>query len=72
MQSLAERYRMAREAFELALELGCTPKEAEREMKRRRAAEDHQETTRRLAAKMAAPLIRTASPVGDQPWMMRD
>jgi hypothetical protein len=31
--SLAEHYRAHREAFELALRLGCTPKEAERRLR---------------------------------------
>ena len=30
--SIAEHYRAHRQAFELALELGCTPKEAEAEL----------------------------------------
>lgn len=33
--SLAEKYRAHRRAFELALELGCTPREAERVLRRR-------------------------------------
>ena len=36
-QSLAERYRAHGEAFVLALELGCTPREAEAEIRRRQA-----------------------------------
>lgn len=53
--SLAEYYRHHRRAFTLALELDCTPKEAEAELERREARERWDETERRLQAKMAAP-----------------
>jgi hypothetical protein len=36
--SLAEHYRAHREAFELALRLGCTPKEAERKLRAEKRA----------------------------------
>jgi hypothetical protein len=50
--SLAEYYRAHREAFTLALELKCTPREAEIELKRRAAREARE----RLDAKLNAPL----------------
>lgn len=72
--SLAEHYRAHREAFLLALELGCTPREAEAELRKRRAAERDAECTRRLAAKMAGepPVARCDASEWSQPWMMRD
>ncbi len=71
--SEAERLRAHREAFCLAMELGITPREAEAELRRRRAiARDH-ETTARLQAKMcAAPRAAQHSPSWDAPWMMRN
>lgn len=71
--SLAEHYRAHRAAFALALELGCTPKEAADELRRREARERDQTTTARLHAKMNAP----SAPIhrdlpADAPWMMRD
>lgn len=45
-QSLAERFRKAREAFEAGLEMGCSPRDA---MARKR----WQESDRRLKARMA-------------------
>lgn len=63
--SMAERLRAHREAFELALQLGCTPKEAEAEIARRKAAEKARQARERLEAKMNAPLRPGA-------WMMED
>lgn len=34
----AAHYRAAREAFELAMKLGCTPRDAARELRRRQSA----------------------------------
>lgn len=71
----AEKWRAHRAAFELALELGCTPKEATREMERIAARERHRASSDRLAAKMAAPLGRapeSPTAAADEPWMMRD
>lgn len=78
--SLAEHYRAHREAFALAMELGCTPKQAERELQRRRAAAEAREAQRRLAAKQHAPLVPGIAALAapdrtqgrDAPWMMRD
>lgn len=77
--SLAEYYRRHREAFELALELRCTPKEAERILRRRT-------TVRRAACGRLAPPAQAApstdiEPIEPEPseyrdwsapWMMRD
>lgn len=72
----AEKWRAHREAFTLALELGITPKEAEREIARIKAREAHRAATDRLAAKMAAPLPKPNFDADEsrdpQPWMMRD
>lgn len=69
--TIAEKMRAHREAFELALELGCTPREAEKELRRRRAWADHEDLQRRAAAKLARPAPRTAAAPDDR-WMMRD
>ncbi len=70
--SLAERLRAHREAFELALELGCTPKEAEQEIARRKAAAQAREARARLLAKVnAAPRPRQHEN-WNAPWMMRN
>jgi hypothetical protein len=47
--SLAQRLRIHREAFLLAQELGCTPKDAEAELARRKARADWSATMARLA-----------------------
>ncbi len=49
----AEYYRAHRHVFLLAQELGCTPIEAERELKRR----ERQACAARLKAKIEAPLV---------------
>lgn len=73
--SLAERCRKHREAFLLAQELGCTPREAEREIARIAARERARAAADRLTAKMNAPLT-PAAPIGANEWgarwMMRD
>lgn len=73
--SLADYYRAHREAFQLAQELHCTPKEAEAVLAGRAARARWEETSRRLAAKLAAPLPRAAvseDSERSEPWMMRD
>ena len=75
--SLAEYYRAHRAAFLLALELGCTPKEATREMALRQSRERHRAASDRLEARMAAPIgtPRISGAPDEQnsePWMMRD
>lgn len=80
--SLAERYRAHRAAFELALQLGCTLKEAEAELARRAEADRrraaHEEWKRghaRLEALKNAPLhpIHGADPEPPpQPYWLRD
>lgn len=53
--SEAERLRAHRRAFELALELGCTPKEAEQEIARIAARERLRARMDRIAARNAKP-----------------
>lgn len=71
--SPAERYRAHRAAFELALELGCTPKEAEAELARRAARQRWEESRDRLARKVAGER-RPNPPRNDipAPWWLRD
>ncbi len=69
--SLAERLRRHRMAFELALELGCTPKEAEEELDRREARRRWEEARDRLNAKRNAKL-KPAFDDWNSRWMMRD
>ena len=77
----AERCQLHRRAFALALELGITPREAEEKLRHQAAMERHREAARRLAAKMAAPVVYGPRPApsdavdGDerpQPWWTRD
>lgn len=69
--SSAEQTRQARLAFELALQLGCTPREAAEELRRRAAMERHREAADRLAAKMAErPLTAPEEKV--LPWYRRE
>lgn len=77
--SPAEQFRAARLAFELAMELGCTPKEAERVMRRRARA--RRDACGRRAPEGDAPradqseprdAIPTAFQAWDASWMMRD
>ena len=72
--TLAERYRAHRQAFELALELGCTPAEAAAELDRRAARARWEQAERRLRARIDSPLRipSRARPPEDAPWMMRD
>jgi len=73
--SLAEHYRAHRKAFELALRLGCTPKEAERQLRAEKRA-------RRLVCGTAAQMpthtlepldhVPTEFSAWSAPWMMRD
>lgn len=68
----AAYYRAHRAAFTLALELGCTPKDAEDEMRRRHARERDRAAQQRLDFKInTAPLPRPADNWG-APWMLRD
>ena len=77
--SQAEKWRAHGEAFRLALELGCTPREAEAKIAGIAAHERHRAAADRLAAKMNAPLAPAGFGPGSddgerdpQPWMMRD
>lgn len=77
--SEAERLRAHREAFTLALQLGCTPREAERELRRRKrkrmdacgtrapAEQPETESTEDLTALQLDDYRAWGSP-----WMMRD
>lgn len=56
-QSLAERFRMGRESFVLALELGCTPAEAAEQLRHKAAIDRCHAVERRLQAKINAPLM---------------
>jgi len=69
-ETLAERYRRHRRAFRLALELGCTPKEAELEIERRETRARWQRAQERLQTAMAGPR-RGPAPAGAR-WMMQD
>lgn len=80
--SLAERYRAHRAAFQLALQLGCTPKEAEAELAKRADQEKRQSAhaewlkgRARLEALKNTPLrpIHCADPEPPtQPYWLRD
>lgn len=74
--SEAERTRMRRLAFQLACELGCLPKEAEDELRRREAMARDQAATARLAARVNRPLPRPfygpEQEAPQQPWWMKD
>lgn len=78
-RDLAAYYRAHREAFCLAQELGCTPREAERILRQRARA--RRAACGRVAADPAGdePISEANEglPVGDfadwsAPWMMRD
>lgn len=70
--SLAERYRAHRAAFELAQQLGCTPKEAAAELARRAARKEWLERNARLEALKNAPIHRADPEPPPQPWWLRD
>jgi hypothetical protein len=71
-KSDADYYRAHREAFTLALELGCTPAEAELELATRRSRERWRAAQQRLDRKSsAAPAPRLADN-WNAPWMHRD
>jgi hypothetical protein len=83
MANDAAYYRAHRAAFLLALELGCTPKEAEAKLRQVEARERHRAAADRLAARMNAPLNGRSGTViidefadferrDSQPWMLRD
>lgn len=68
----AERLRAHGAAFELALELGCTPKEAEIELRRRARLASIREKQRQIAAMQAHSPAARSAPLPEAPWMMRD
>lgn len=72
----AAYYRRHREIFELAQELGCTPKEAEAVMAQVEAREKHRAQCRRMGHESALPPLRLPTSRAefrrwDAPWMMR-
>ncbi|MDP2131923.1 MAG: hypothetical protein U0975_09790 [Erythrobacter sp.] len=77
--SKAEYYRHHRKVFELALELGVTPIEAEARMTAVEAREKHRAKLARRGLQSALPQLslkpeETTVTFGqfDAPWMMRD
>lgn len=70
--SAAEYYRAHREAFALALELGCTPIEAEHELATRRSREQWRAAQQRLDRKTAATPAPRPCDEWDARWMHRD
>ncbi len=72
MASLAEHYRAHRKAFELALELDCTPAEAAAEIARCEARDSWKKTEARLMAKRGGMTDVSTSGAAEEPWMMRD
>ena len=72
--SEAERLRAHREAFQLALQLGCTPREAAEQLRLEKAAQADREASSRLAAKSGNPLPPAISraPEWDARWMHND
>lgn len=74
-RSIAEKYRAHREAFLLAQELGCTPREAEAEIERREARARWKDSAARLAAvrHRPPPPISGADPEPPrEPWWKKD
>lgn len=67
-------YRHHRACFELALERGITPKDAEAEIERIAAREKHRAATERLARKVNAPVMPGGQGFErwEAPWMGRD
>jgi len=75
--SLAERYRHNRKCFELGIELGCTPKEAEAWMEAVEAREKCRAIHRKLGRDLTMlPPLSTSSRAQFERWeaphMMRD
>lgn len=72
--SRAEYYRHHKECFDLAQEMGVTPREAELELERRavRARSDAAQARLLAAQKPMNAGCETAAAATDQPWMMRD
>jgi len=52
LSTTAQRIRRHRLAFELALQLGCTPREAREEIRRRAAAQRRRDALARLATRI--------------------
>jgi hypothetical protein len=65
--SNAERTCRLRQAFELAREMGCLPREAEVELRRREAMASDRAAMARLAAQQNRPLPRPRLAYGPEP-----
>ncbi|MGV3511863.1 MAG: hypothetical protein ACO1OX_07645 [Novosphingobium sp.] len=57
----AQRFRAAREAFELAMQMGCLPAQARETRRREEAERQWKESGERLRAAMNRPLRRAAA-----------
>lgn len=58
---LAQRFRAARESFELAMEMGCLPAQARETRRREEADRQWQASGERLRAAMNRPLRRSSN-----------
>ena len=67
----AAYFRHHKRCFDLALRLGCTPKEAECEIRRRETKERWAATEEELRTKERIDASGD-EPVDDERWMMRD
>jgi hypothetical protein len=76
LSTQAERWRQHAAAFAMAQQLGITPREAEEKLRHEAAMERSREASKRLAAKMSAPIGAIAAPAepGERPtsWWLRD
>jgi hypothetical protein len=78
--SNAARLRAHKEAFQLAQQLGCTPREAEHQLRVNAARADWEAARTRIETKMAKPpRVRLRDLFSDEdehvdrePWMMRN
>lgn len=71
MARSAEYYRHHKRCFDLALELGCTPKEAECELRKRETAERWAKTEAELRTQERIANY-SPDPVDDERWMLRN
>ena len=73
--SLADRFRANREAFELGLKLGCTPREAKEKLRQAELRRRREDWLRREAAERAPRNVRICGTLDDgpvDPWWKRD
>lgn len=64
---LAQRFRTARESFELAMQMGCLPAQARETRRREEADRQWRESGERLRAAMNRPLRGSASTCAPAP-----